>query len=169
MGAFLSCSGVVTSIDPFWADAQEPSGCFLLMSVRRWSGDTVNFVMSPDTYLVGHTAVRIRDTVTGFYDPNAPTPMIFPPQYRALVIAENVRNQTVAVDFFDSRLVSGDGTLRLNLSRSTRVILPNGQTFVGELRNRNLAVVYRASGQNLPLRMMGVPAQITPLQVTVLC
>lgn len=169
MTTFESFGGIVTAIENFWTDAREPSGCFKFMSVRRQNRDTVNFVVSPSTYFVNHAVVRVRDSIVGFYDSNAPAPMIFPPQYRALVISEIMRNQTVVVDNFNSRLMSSDGTLQLNITRSTRIVLTNGQPFMGSLENRDLVVVYRSMAQNLLPQIIGVPNLVTPIQVIVLC
>ena len=33
--------------------------------------------------------VTLGDMVTGFYDANAPVPLIFPPQFRAIVMAKD--------------------------------------------------------------------------------
>lgn len=169
MAAFESFQGIVTAIDDFWTDAQGPSGCFKLMAVRDRSGSPVNFVISPDTYFVDQAVIRVRDGITGFYDPNVPVPMIYPPQYRALVVAGDTRGQTVTVDHFDARLISSDGMLRLNITRSTRVLLVNGQPFTGNPGNRNLVVVYRISQPNIPRRVLGMPLLVTPIQVVVLC
>ena len=169
MAAFLSFRGTVTAIDDFWENAQRPSGCYQLMSVRDRAGNPVNFVIDPSTYFVDSAVVRVRDTITGFYDPNVPVPMIYPPQYRALVVARETRGQLVTVDNFDSRLVSSDGTLRLNITRTTRVSLANGQPFRGNLRNRNLVVVYRTPQPNISNTVVGIPRQVAPLEVIVLC
>ncbi len=169
MAAFLSFRGTVTAIDDFWENSQRPSGCYQLMSVRDRSGSPVNFVISPSTYFVDSAVVRVRDNITGFYDPNVPVPMIYPPQYQALVVAKETRGQTVTVDNFDSRLVSSDGELRLNITRSTRVSLVNGQPFRGNLANRNLVVVYRTPQPNIPRKILGMTLQMAPMQGVVLC
>ena len=48
-------------------------------------------------------------------------PLIFPPQYQAVVIGRRMRNESVMLDFFGSDLLNNDGTLRLNLGSSTEV------------------------------------------------
>lgn len=169
MAAFESFHGIVTAIDDYWTNAQGPTGCFKLMAVRDRSGSPVNFVISPDTYFVDNAVIRVRDGITGFHDPNVPVPMIYPPQYRALVIAGDARGQTVTMDHFDARLISSDGMLRLNITRSTRVLLVNGQPFTGNPGNRNLVVVYRIAQPNIPRRILGVPLLVTPMQVIVMC
>jgi hypothetical protein len=71
--------------------------------------------VSPATYFVDHVMVAVGDRVTGYYNGNAPVPLLFPPQYRALVMVKDYPNQNVKVDYFNSQLESSDGRLRLNI------------------------------------------------------
>ena len=162
MAAFGSFSGVVTAISDFSMGAGAPSGCYRLMSVQSMDGNIVNFVILPTTYFVDHVMVNPGDRVTGFYNANAPAPLIYPPQYQAVVMARVAQNQNVKVDFFNSQLVSSDGTLRLNIGPFTQIIQENGQAFTGSPANRNLAVVYGAA-------TMSIPAQTVPYRIIVLC
>ena len=143
-----------------WND--EDAGCYQLFSVDNGRGDLVNFVVEPDTYFVGHQVVSVGDQVTGFYDADAPVPLIFPPQYRAIVMAKNTPTQNVKVDFFNRQLESSDGSLRLNIAPTTQILLENGQLFNRNPANRNLIVVYGATTRS-------IPAQTTPYQIIVLC
>lgn len=162
MGVYGSFSGVVTDIQDFWDGAERPSGCTKLMTLTNRTGQTVNFVVLPDTYFIGHVMVRPGDAVTGFYDAAAPVPLIYPPQYAALVMARAVPGRRVAVDWFGPELISSEGSLVLNIGPATRVVLQNGQAFTGELGNRDLAVVYGPTTRS-------IPARTTPYQVVVLC
>jgi len=119
-------------------------------------------VVEPGTYFVDHEVVSIGDSVTGFYDANAPVPLIFPPQYRAIVMAKNTPTHNVTVDFFNRQLVSSDGNLKLNISLDTQILLENGQLFNRNPANRNLIVVYGATTRS-------IPAQTTPSQIIVMC
>jgi hypothetical protein len=100
--------------------------------------------------------------VTGFYDGDAPVPLIFLPQYAAIVMAKDAPGQNVFVDFFDRQLISSDGSLRLNISQDTRILLENGQLFNRNPANRYLIVVYGATTRS-------IPAQTTPTQIIVMC
>jgi hypothetical protein len=106
--------------------------------------------------------VNIGDRITGFYDAGAPVPLIFPPQYRALVMSRISPNQTIKVDHFNNQLVSSDGMLRLNITPWTRIVLENGQRFIGSPANRNLIVVYG-------LATHSIPSLTTPDTVIVMC
>lgn len=155
--------GRVTMIDDFWVQPNgEQLGCYKLMSVQNRYGSLVKFVISPDTYFVNHVRVKIGDMVTGFYDANAPTPMIFPPQFRAIVMAKNTPYQKVKVGYFNRQLISSDNKLKLNISQSTKIILKNDQTFTKNPANHNLIVVYGFT-------TMSIPAQTTPYKIIVMC
>ncbi|MGI5918944.1 MAG: hypothetical protein ACOX8N_04720 [Christensenellales bacterium] len=162
MGVYGSFSGVVTVIQDFRDGTDRPSGCTKLMTLTNRAGQTANFVVIPDTYFIDHVMVRPGDTVTGFYDAAAPVPLIYPPQYVALVMSRAVPGRRVAVDWFGPELISSEGDLMLNIGSATRVVLQNGQAFTGELGNRDLAVVYGPTTRS-------IPAQATPYQVVVLC
>lgn len=162
MANFGFFSGVVTAISNFWTGSEAPSDCYKLMSVQSMDGNMVNFVIMPTTYFVDHVMVSLGDPITGFYDANAPVPLIYPPQYRAVVMAKASQNQNVKVDFFDSQLVSSDGTLKLNISPFTQIIQENGQAFSGNPANKNLVVIYGTT-------TMSSPSQTVPYRIIVLC
>ena len=162
MATFGSFFGIVTMINDFWTGSEAQSGCYKLMTVQNSDGNTVNFVITPTTYFVDHVIISVGDPVIGFYDLNAPVPLIYPPQYRAVVMARLTQNQNVKVDFFDDQLLSSDGTLKLIISPFTQIIQQNGQVFTANPANRNLIVVFGAS-------TMSIPAQTVPNKVIVMC
>jgi hypothetical protein len=162
MATFGSFSGIITMISDFNTGDEATSGCYKLMSVQNREGSIVNFVVEPATYFVDHVMMRVGDSVIGFYDANAPVPLIYPPQYRAIVMARLVSNQSVKVDYFNSQLVSSDGMLKLNISPFTQIIQENGQAFTGNPANRNLIVIYSVA-------TMSIPAQTTPYRIIVMC
>ncbi|GAA0725054.1 hypothetical protein GCM10008905_19780 [Clostridium malenominatum] len=163
MENFKSFHGTITMINDFWTNASgEGLGCYKLISVQNEYGDLVNFVVSPSTYFVDHVTLSVGDRVTGFYDGNAPVPLIFPPQYRALVMARDTSYQNVKVDYFNSQLVSSDNTLKLNIGPYTQILLENNQLFTNNPTNRNLIVVYGPTTRS-------IPAQTTPYKIIVMC
>jgi hypothetical protein len=162
---FMSFYGTVTMIDDFITGQNDGTeGCYKLISIENESGALVNFVVAPSTYFVDHAVVRIGDRVTGYYDGNAPVPLIYPPQYRALVMVKDNPYQNVKVDFFNNQLVSSDGQLKLNISPYTQIVLTNDQPFSKNivLINRNLIVIYGTTTRS-------IPAQTTPYKIIVWC
>lgn len=160
---FLSFQGTVTEISDFMIGANgEGEGCYTLMSVDNGAGASVNFVVSPTTYFVNSEMVAVGDRVTGYYDGNAPVPLIYPPQYRALIIVKDNPYQDVKVDYFNSQLESKDGQLKLNLTPYTPIISRNGQPFTRSITNRNLIVIYGPTTRS-------IPAQTTPYGIIVWC
>lgn len=162
MTNFKAFKGTVTMIDDFSIGQNNEAGCYKLIAVENENGTLVNFVVAPTTYFVDHVRVAVGDRITGFYDANALVPLIFPPQFRALVMAKDTPNQNVKVAFFNSNLESSDGTLRLNISPHTQILLENGQAFTGSIANRNLIVAYGVTTRS-------IPAQTTPDKVIVMC
>ena len=160
---FQSFHGTVTMIGDFMTGANgDNEGCYRMISVDNGLGASVNFVVSPTTYFVDHEMVSVGDQITGYYDGNAPVPLIYPPQYRALVMVKENPYQNVKVDYFNSQLVSSDGQLRLNMSPYTRIVLTNGQLFIRNPANRDLIVTYGPTTKS-------IPAQTTPYRIIVLC
>jgi hypothetical protein len=160
---FQSFNGVITMISDFKiSENEELAGCYKLMSVENGYGHQVNFVVAPATYFVDHVTVTLGDRVTGFYDADAATPFIFPPQFRAIVMAKDLPYQNVTVGYFDRQLVSKDGKLKLNISEQTQILLPNDQVFTKSPANRNLIVIYGAATRS-------IPAQTTPYKIIVMC
>ncbi|PLT29854.1 hypothetical protein [Peribacillus deserti] len=160
---FASFHGTVTMISDFMIKQNgEDEGCYKLMTVENPKGEIVNFVISPATYFVDHVIVSIGDRVTGYYDVNSPVPLIYPPQYRALVMVKDSPFQNVKVDYFNSKLESSDRQLRINVSPYTQILLTNGQPFVKSPANRNLIVIYGPVTKS-------IPAQTTPYKIIVWC
>lgn len=161
--SFQSFSGIITMISDFSVGQNNGSaGCYSLISVDNGYGNTANFVVSPTTYFVDHAMVVVGDRVTGFYDADAPVPLIFPPQYRAVVMTKDNPYQNVTVDYFNRQFVSSDGSLQLNIAPNTPILLENGQAFRGNPARRNLIVVYGATTRS-------IPAQTTPYKIIVMC
>ncbi|CAM3059190.1 hypothetical protein JOC27_000284 [Sporolactobacillus spathodeae] len=160
---FLPISGRVTEISDFTTTAgHEDSGCTKFITVTDAQGGTVNFIVSPTTYVVDQALIQIGDWVTGYFDGNAPVPLIYPPQYHALVMVKINPPQHVKVDFFNSQLVSHDGQLKINLSPFTQLLLTNGQSFTGDPANRNWIVLYSVATKS-------IPAQTSPYRMILLC
>lgn len=158
---FQSISGIIIAISDLLT-VPEKMGCYKIISIQKMDGEIVNFIISPETYFVDHIMVRPGDMVSGFYDSNAPVPLIYPPQYQAVVMARAEPGRNVKVDFFDEDLVSSDGMLKLNLAPTTRILLENGQAFTGNPAKRYLIAVYGPATRS-------IPAQTTPEQIVVLC
>ena len=79
---YLSASGIIQSVSNMSEDC-----CNLMVSIITENG-IVNMVVTPDTYVVNNFRLRRGMSVIAFYDADAPAILIFPPQFRALVIAQ---------------------------------------------------------------------------------
>ena len=130
----------------------------------RWSvdGAVTNVVVSGDTAVVDHVRLRPGMRVAAFYDTNLPTPAVYPPQYRAELVAPLRRGQQVMLDYFNEQMESADGSLKLNIGPMTNVMTLNGQPYTCSPENTELLVFYTAA-------TFSMPAQATPQRVVVMC
>jgi hypothetical protein len=126
------------------------------------NGETVQFLVTGDTYRVYRNEIKADASFMGFYDPNGVAPMIFPPRYEAEVIAVNRKPGTkIKADRFDENLVSYDGQLKLRIGQDTEVVTQDGEPFEGGFADRRLVVVYDVETRSMP-------PQTTPRKVVVL-
>lgn len=153
---FQSFTGKVTEIR-----VSEDNADRTYISVEGEGERLATILITKDTYVVSQDEIKVGDTVTGYYNGNAPMIMIYPPQYHAEVVVVNDTKEIIKVDVFDKDLVSSDNFLKLNISDETKIMLQNGEGFDGELTNRKLVVSYTVSTKS-------IPAQTTPSQIVVL-
>ncbi len=160
---FNSFYGIIRAMSDFpIGNNDEGAGCYKIVSVDNGSGGIINFIISPNTYFVNPSIILVGDFITGYYDKNAPVPLIYPPQYEALIIVKDNPYQNVKVDYFNEKLISSDGLLKLNIGPNTQRLLKNEQPFYGNLMNRNLIVIFGPATRS-------IPAQTTPYEIVVWC
>jgi hypothetical protein len=160
---FQSFNGIVKMINDFRIkENDENEGCYKMMSVEDNHGNIVNFVVAPTTYFVDGVMVRIGDMITGFYDADAPVPLIYPPQFRAIIMALATSCYNVKVSYFNNELVSSDNMLSLNIGPFTQIVLENGQIFTRYPGNRELIVIYGPTTRS-------IPAQTAPYKIIIIC
>lgn len=153
---YAPITGVIRRITPFSGEC-----CSQFISLSTDNG-VVNFVSSPETYIVNNTFLLPGMRITAFYDPNMPVPLIFPPQYRAAVISQTSRQEQIAYGFFDRSLLAADDSLQLNIGPMTNVVTQNGQRFNCAIGGRELLVFYSDTTRS-------IPPQTTPRKVIVFC
>lgn len=86
MANYSTVYGIVGSVNPFYTTVSDHS-CALLISVNTQSMGQINFVVSPQTFVLEqHTFVQ-GEPIIGIYDTSIPVPLIYPPQYQAVVLA----------------------------------------------------------------------------------
>ena len=157
-----SITGTVVEMMPAANTGRGNKGCMMFVSVEDEEGNLTVFLVTPSTYVLDYVRITTGMKATFWYDVSAPVPLIFPPQYNAVVVAEEVPGRNVEVGYFNNSLVNDGQTLKLNLDASTEVITVNNQTFIGSPARNNLVVVYDFSTRS-------IPAQTTPIKVVVLC
>ena len=138
------------------------SGCCNQMIVLRVGEGIVNFVIGPETQVIDSRQLRPGMRVAAFYDQSVPVPMIFPPQYHAVIVAVLGKNEQIMLNYFDGDLVAKDHSLQLNQARSTEIQTINGQNFFYDIGNRTLLVYYTVTTRS-------IPPQTTPRKIVVMC
>ncbi len=159
---FGSITGTIVDMVPTRMGNGSTNGFMVFAEVEDMDGNTVNFVVTPATYVVDFDTLSVGMQCTFWYDLNAPVPLVYPPRYNAVVAAQVKNGRMVNVGYYNKALVNEDNTLQLNMDRSVDVRTTNNQYFQGSIANHNLVVTYGNSTRS-------IPAQTTPMKVVVLC
>lgn len=159
---FGSVSGTIVDMVPAGMGNRRTNGCMLFVTVEDMDGNMVNFVMTPSTYVVDFETLSVGMQCTFWYSADAPVPLIYPPQYNAVVAAQNRNGRMINVGYYNTTMVNEDQTLQLNVDGSVDVRTTNNQYFQGNPANHNLVVIYNTSTRS-------IPAQTTPQEIVVLC
>lgn len=154
--SFVPLEGTIQNIRPFGDEC-----CSSFVTLQTSEG-TVTVVVSSDTYVISEVGLRRGMTVAAFYDAQVPVPLIYPPQYRAVILGRKQPNETITVDYFDETLTNNDNTLKLNVSPATDIVGSNGQPFRCSLVDRLLIVYYTNATKS-------IPSQIVPRKIIVMC
>ena len=155
---FSSFGGIVREI----SIRKENNNYWNYILVENKDSTFANLVVTPDTYFVYNTMVSVGSDITGYFPANAPVPMIYLPQYRAMVLVVEPLWQIIKVDFFDENLVSMDGTLKLNIGDHTEVVNQDGTPYEGGLENQLLVVYYGFSTRSIP--SIAIPLRVVVLK-----
>lgn len=159
---FGSVSGTIVELMPVRMGVGRAGGCIFLATVEDREGNTVNFMVTPSTYVVDFETLSAGMPCTFWYAMDAPAPLIYPPQYNAVAAAREKNGRMVDVGYYNIALVNEDQTLQLNLDGSVELRTTNNQYFQGSPSNHNLVVTYGSSTRS-------IPAQTTPFRIVVLC
>lgn len=160
--SFGSMKGTIVDLVPAVQGGRRADGCLLFATIEDTDGNTVNFFINPDTYVVDFTTLSVGMMATFWYRNDAPMPLIYPPQYTAVVVAEDRNDWYVDVSYYNNSLTNEEQTLQLNLDGTVDVRTVNNQYFQASPANHNLVVSYASSTRS-------IPAQTTPGTIVVLC
>ncbi|MCI5955222.1 MAG: hypothetical protein MRZ49_11735 [Lachnospiraceae bacterium] len=159
---FGSVTGTIVDMVPTRIGNRRANGCMIFVTLEDKDGNTVNFVMTPSTYVVDFETLSVGMMCTFWYAADAPMPLIYPPQYNAVVAAQEKNGRMIDVSYYNMTMVNEEQTLQLNMDGSVDVRTTNNQYFQGSPANHNLVVIYDNSTRS-------IPAQTTPRLVVVLC
>lgn len=160
--SFGSMTGTIVEMTPMRLGNRRADACRIFVTVEDMDGNTINFIMTPSTYVVDFTTLSVGMRCTFWYRADAPVPLIYPPQYNAVVVAQERNDRFVNVSYYNSALINEEQTLQLNIDGTVDIRTTNNQYYQGNPANHNLVVSYVTSTRSLP-------AQTTPRRVVVLC
>ena len=124
-----SIQGTIVDIVPTRMGNRRADGCMMFVTIEDMDGNTVNFMVTPSTYVVDFDTLSVGMNCTFWYMADAPMPLIYPPQYNAVVAAQTKNGRMVNVAHYNGALVSDDQTLQLNMDGSVDVRTTNNQYF----------------------------------------
>ncbi len=152
----MPVTGIIQNVTSFSEDC-----CEQQVTIRSDNGIS-QFIISPDTYVIGEVRLRPGMPVAAFYDASLPVPLIFPPRYQAVIIGRRNPSENIYVGYFDDTLTAEDNALKINLSRTTEIVTSNGQSYGCRPENKMLVVYYSETTRS-------IPPQTTPRKIIVLC
>lgn len=161
-GTFASVTGTIVDMIPTRMGNRRANPCMIYTTIEDMDGNTVNFIISPTTYVADNETLSVGMMCTFWYRTDAPVPLIYPPQYNAVVVAQEKNGRSIDVSFYNSALVNEAQTLQLNLDGMVDVRTTNNQYYQGSPANHNLVVYYDNTTRS-------IPAQTTPKKIVVLC
>lgn len=166
MSQYTPTSGTVLEVQ-WQATTPSLAGCGITLTLQTLDQGIIRMDVNGSAYVLDHHPIKTGDQVTCFYSLLDPVPLIYPPLYRAAVVALTPAGTYATLDVFTNsasgnQLTNSDDTLRLNISPHTRRMLPNGQPFGGSLSGKLLLVIYSATTRS-------IPAQTTPERIVVFC
>ena len=160
---YYMVEGTIVDIEPHGRTGRGIDSCQMFVTVEDTDGNTVNFIVSPTTYVADFITLREGMEAVFYYRADMPVPLIYPPQYTAAVVVPNRSNgMFVTVGYFNSALINEEQTLQLNLNSRVEMLTTNNQRFLGNPAQHNLVVFYETSTRS-------IPAQTTPTKIVVLC
>ncbi len=161
-GTFASVTGTIVDMVPTRMGNRRSNPCMIYTTVEDMDGNTVNFIISPAAYVADNETLSVGMMCTFWYRTDAPVPLIYPPQYNAVVVAQEKNGRSIDVSFYNSALVNDAQNLQLNLDGMVDVRTTNNQYYQGSPANHNLVVYYDNTTRS-------IPAQTTPKKIVVLC
>lgn len=159
---FASVTGTIVEMIPTRMGNRRANPCMIFATVEDMDGNMVSFSISPSTYVADYETLSVGMMCTFWYRTDAPVPLIYPPQYKAVVVARQINGRRIDVSFYNMSLVNEEQNLQLNVDNAVEIRTTNNQYFQGSPTNHNLVVFYDNSTRS-------IPAMTTPDKIVVLC
>lgn len=153
---YASFTGTVTKITQQKNDKSKTT-----ITIKDKDNKEALFTISKDTYQTNNEKIVVGSEVTGYFDNKVFRISIYPPQYEAEVIDVKRTEPNVKLDYFDQKLTSADGKLKLKIGKNTEMLYWNGKKYQGNPVKSYLIVIYDKATKS-------IPAQTEPLKIIVL-
>ena len=141
--------------------ALEDDCCMHMMTLETDSG-VVNFTIEFDTYVINEVKLTEGMPVTAFYDATMPVPLIYPPQYQAIIIGQRNPEESIIVTSLSPDMTATDNSIKINIGPDTEIVATNGQPYTCGLIDRFIIVYYSVTTRS-------IPPQTTPRKIIVPC
>lgn len=164
MSQYIPVYGIVSSITVL-NESLTNQGCSLLISINTPRLEQIDFVVTPQTYVVNQHTFQIGNAIVALYDSTIPVPLIYPPKYTAVVLAVHNAGTLVELDYFNEYLQNTSRTLQLVIPEDgdTQILLSNGQNFFNTPENHYLFVIYPSGNDDAR------PVITIPIKIIVFC
>lgn len=160
---WLSYSGMISNIS--WSSEHRS----VFVSNEAHDLDSFIFFLGEEVLLLDEGTKAIisfddlveGDLVTAYYGSHTPMLLSMPPQMSPAIFVVNVPDKIgfIKVSYFDSDLISKEGSLKLNIGSDTELVDQTGNEVVEtDLYNQDLVVFYTASTRSIPAQT--VPEKI---------
>lgn len=156
-------TGKVTKVSKIYEDKKAVKDKRIIY-IKGSNNLEASFVISSKTLFITESnvnSIKVGDTFTGYYDNTKPMILIYPAQYDAIAVASSVKKAMIKVDVFNDELISSDGSLKINIAKFTKIVDQNGKKYNGEIKNKNIVVLYKYSTDS-------IPEQTNPFKIIVL-
>ena len=153
---YLSITGTVVSMEEVTGANDDT---YTTVNIEDENGNPVKLNVNEETVYPFEKELSVGDTVTGFYQANAPMPLIWPAQYKIAVLAAGVpEGSNLKVDRFndwadhaDDYMLAQGGAFAFKMNDDTEITLADGKDFTnGEIDGRRLVIIYSASTRSIP-------------------
>jgi len=127
----------------------EDDCCNHMVTLETGDG-VVNFTVKFDTYVINEVRLKEGMAVTAFYDATMPIPLIYPPQYQAIIVGQRNQDESIIATYLNPDMTASDNSIKINIGPDTEIVATNGQPYTCGITNRFILVYYSVTTRSIP-------------------